>query len=262
VACLTPWRLWIEKASFFGWIKPGYLTNYILGFLSDALTSPIVFVTLALAAWGAIRGRQKYSEGVGFALLWMLVPILPLAVWLGPMMLMVVTIYSWTPLFAHRWALTSMVPLCMFVGLGIWELRASAARSAALALVVLLAGIRIHSYDPASGDVEWGVQWREATAAVLPELKAGRPVRVVPGYVNFALRYYLREDQVNPALLSEDNRMTQMLILADTAEFLSAEELPRLRRYYPLQKARLRGVSVRVTPLAVDPTPQSLPRAQ
>jgi hypothetical protein len=32
-----------------------------------------------------------------------------------------------------------------------------------------------------------------------------------------------------------------------------------LRRYYPLQKARLRGVSVRATPLAVDPTPQSLP---
>ena len=84
-------------------------------------------------------------------------------------------------------------------------------------------------------------------------------MRVVPGYVNFALRYYSREDHVDPALLSEDNRITQMLVLADTAEFLSAEELPRLRRYYPLQKGRLRGVSVRATPLAVDPTPQSLP---
>ena len=262
VACMTPWRLWIEKASFFAWIKPGYLTDYVRGFLGGALTSPIVFVTLALAVWGAIRGWQKYSEGVEFALLWMFVPILPLAVWLGPMMLMVVTIYSWTPLFAHRWALTSMVPLCIFVGLGIWELRASAARTAALALVVLLAGIRIHSYDPTSGDVEWGVQWRAATAAVLPELKAGRPVRVVPSYVKFALRYYSRNDHVNPALLSEDNRMTQMLILADTAESLSAEELPRLRRYYPLQIARLRGVTVLATPLAVNPTAASLPRTQ
>jgi hypothetical protein len=262
VACMTPWRLWIEKASFFGWIKPGYLTDYILGFLSSALTSPVVFVTMALATWGAIRGWKKYSEGVGFALVWMFVPILPLAMWIGPMMLMVVTIYSWTPLFAHRWALTSMVPLCIFVGLGIWELSASAARIAALALVVLLAGIRIHSYDPATGDVEWGVQWRAATAAVLPELKAGRPVRVVPSYVKFALRYYSREDQVNPVLLSEDNQMTQTLILADTAESLSSEELPRLRRYYPLQIVRLRGVSVLATPLAVNPTAESLPRAR
>lgn len=261
VACLTPWRLWIEKASFFGWIKPGYLTSYVLGFLSSALTSPVVVVTLALAVWGAIRGWQKYPEGVGFALLWMFVPILPLAMWLGPMMLMVVTIYSWTPLFAHRWALTSMVPLCMFVGLGIWELRASAARFAALALVVLLAGIRIYSYDPASGDVEWGVQWRAATAAVLPELKAGRPVIVVPGYGKSVLLYYTRNDHVNPTLFSEDNQRAQMLILTDSAQSLFPEHFLNLRHYYRLQVARLRGVSVLATPFAVGESSEAVPRA-
>ena len=261
VAYLTPWRLWIEKAGFFGWIKPGYLTDYVLGFLEGALWSPVVFVTLLLAAFGAIRGWRKYSEGVGFALLWMLVPLFPLALWLGPMMLMVVTIFSWTPLFAHRWALTSIVPLCIFVALGIWELRATAARIAALALVVVFAGIRIHSYDPGSGDPEWGVQWRAATAAVMPELKAGRPVNVVPSYVRFAIRYYSRDDHVDPALLRENDRRAQMLILADTAESLLPEDLRGLRRYYPLQVARLRGVSVLATPLAVSPTGGALPQA-
>ena len=262
VAYLTPWRLQFEKANYLAWIKPGFLVDYILGFLPSALESPVVYVTLAIAAWGAISGWRKYSEAVGFALLWMLLPLFPLALKLGPTMLMLTTIYSWTPVFAHRFALTSIVPLCIFVGLGIWELRASAAQFAALALVVVLAGIRIHSYDPASGDVEWGVQWRAATAAVLPELKAGRPVIVVPGYGKFVLLYYTRNDHVNPALFSEDNQRAQMLILTDSAQSLFPEHFLNLRHYYRLQVARLRGVSVLATPFAVGESSEAVPHAQ
>ncbi len=244
---LTPWRLLLEKASFFSWIRPGFLTEYVLGLFGIAVRSPVVPLTLGLAAWGAVRGWGRHSEGIGFALAWMFVPPIPLALWLGPIMLLVVTIYSWTPLFAHRWALTCLVPLCILVGLGISELRPSLARIVALALLVVLAGVRIHSYDPNSGDVEWGVQWRAATEAALPELKAGEPVNVIPGYGMFAVRYYSRNDQVDPALLSENNRQARVLILADTAEFLVPRALPVLHRLYPVQRARLRGVSVLAT---------------
>lgn len=262
VAYLTPWRLQLQKANDFAWIKPGFLTDYVLGFLASALQSPVVYVTLVLAAWGAISGWRKYSEAVGFALLWMIVPLFALALKLGPTMLMLATIYSWTPLFAHRYALASIVPLCIFVGLGIWELRASAARIAALALVVVLAGIRIHSYDPASGDLEWGVDWRAATAAVLPELKAGRPIIVVPGYGKSVLLYYTRNDHLNPALFSEDNQTAQMLILTDSARSLFPEHFPNLRHYYRRQVARLRGVSVLATPSAMGESSEAVPRSQ
>jgi uncharacterized membrane protein len=254
VACLTPWRLWVENPGFFSWIKPGYLSDYVAGFLRPALYSPIVYLTLTLATWGAIRGWRKCSEGVCFALLWMFLPLVPLVFWLGPMMLTVDTIYSWTPLFTHRWALSCIVPTCMLIGLGIWELRIPAAQVAALVLLIVFAGIRIHSYDPTAGDVEWGVQWREATAAVLPELKAGRPVNVVPSYGKFAVIYYSRNDHVSQDLLTADDHRAQMLILADTAETLFPQNFSRVRRYYPLQVARLRGVTVLATPMAVNPT--------
>jgi hypothetical protein len=174
-------------------------------------------------------------------------------------MLLIVTIYAWTPLFAHRWALTSMVPFCILIGLGIAELHPPSARIAMLAVVVLLASARICSYDPNSGDVEWGVQWRAATEAALPELKAGKPVNVVPGYGMYAVRYYSRNDQVDPTLLSQDNRRAQVLILADTAESLLPKAFPTLHLLYPVQRARLRGVSVLATPLAVSQPPEAAP---
>lgn len=260
VGSLTPWRAWIENPGFFSWIKPGYLSDYLAGFLRPALYSPVVYLTLALAAWGAISGWQKYPEGVTFALLWMFLPLLPLVFWLGPAMLMVDTVYSWTPLFTHRWALSCIVPTCMLIGLGIWELRISAVRIIALVALIVFAGIRIHSYDPSSGDVEWGVQWREATAAVLPELEAGRPVNVVPSYGKFAVIYYSRNDHVPQDLLTVEDHRAQMLILADTAETLFPQNFSRIRRYYPLQVARLRGVTVLATPFAVNSIGGAIPR--
>jgi Dolichyl-phosphate-mannose-protein mannosyltransferase len=263
VAGLTPWRQMLEKASSsWSWIGPGFLTEYVLGFFGAAVRSPILPVTMLLAIWGVLRGCQRYAEGTSFALAWMFVPLLPLVLWLGPIMLLVVTIYSWTPLFADRFALTCIVPLCIFVALGIWELPSSTARMAALALVVVLAGFRIHSYDPNSGDPEWGVQWRAATEAALPELKAGKPVSVVPGYGIYALRYYSRNDSVDPALMSEGNRRAQVLVLADTADYLLPNTLPALHRWYFEQLARVRGVTVMVTPLAVSQPAEAAPRAQ
>ncbi len=259
VAFLTPWRLWVENEGSFSWIKPGYLTDYVASFLRPALYSPIVYLTLALAVWGAIRGWRKHSEGVSFALLWMFIPLVPLVFVLGPMMLMVDTIYSWTPLFAHRWAPSCIVPTCMLIGLGIWELGESRARIVAFLLLIVFAGVRIDSYDSSSGDVEWGVQWREATATVLPELKAGRPVNVVPSYGRFAVIYYSRNDHIAQNLLSDDHR-AQVLILADTAETLFPQNFSKVRRYYPLQMARFRGVIVLATPFAVNPTGVATPR--
>jgi len=247
VAGLTPWALLVKSINFFSWIRPGFLTEYVLGLFGIAVRSPVLPLTLGLAAWGAVRGWERHSEGIGFALAWMFVPLIPLALWLGPIVLLEVTIYSWTPLFAHRWALSCLVPLCILVGLGISELRPSLARIVALALLVGLAGGRIHSYDPNAGDVEWGVQWREATEAVLPELKAGQQVNVIPSYAMYAVRYYSRNDQVDPALRSENNQPAQVLILADTAEFMLPKDLPALHRRYPVQRARLRGVSVLAT---------------
>lgn len=252
LARLTPWHLLVQKASFFTWIGSGFMTEYIMGFRGSALRSPVLLVTLMLAVWGVVRGRQKYSEGTGFALIWMFVPVLPAALWLGPTMLLVVTIYSWTPLFAHRAAFTCIVPMCMLIGLGIWELRPTAARIAVLGLVVVLASICISSYDPNAGDVEWGVQWRAATEAALPELKAGRPVNVIPGYGMYAIRYYSRNEHVDPALLSQDNPQAQVLILGDTAESLLPKDTPALHRRYFLERARLRGVLVLATPFALN----------
>lgn len=251
VAALTPWRLLVEKASYFSWIGPGFLTDYVRGFFGAAVQSPVLAVTLSLAIWGVVRSWNRYSEGIGFALAWMFVPLLPLALFLGPIMLLLMTVYAWTPLFAHRGALSCIVPFCILVGLGITELRPTAVRIAALALVVLLAGVRIHSYNPSSGDVEWGVQWRAATEAALPELKAGRPVNVLPGYGMYAVRYYSRKDHVDPALLTQDNRGAQVLILADTAETLLPAAYASSHRHYPIPIAQVRGVSVLATPFAI-----------
>lgn len=262
IAVLTPWQLRIEKASYFGWITPGLLENYVHGLSGPALESPIVLVTLVLAGWGVIRGWHKYTEGVALALALMLVPPIATAIQLGSTMLLVATIYSWTPLFAHRWILTCIVPLCILVAVGIWELGSSTLRMAALVLVVVLAAVRIHSYDPNSGDQEWGVQWRAATDAVLPELKAGRPVNVVPGYGMYAVRYYSRNDQVDPALLTIDNRRAQVLILADTANSLLPQDVAMLRLRYPVQLARTRGVTVLATPLAMTQPPEVTPAAR
>jgi uncharacterized membrane protein len=260
VGILTPWRAWIENPGFFSWIKPGYLSDYVAGFLRPALYSPVLYLTLALAAWGAISGCRRYPQGVTFALLWMFLPLVPLVFWLGPTMFMVDTIYSWTPLFTHRWALSCIVPTCMLIGLGIWELRTSAVRIVTVVLLIVFAGIRIYSYDPSSGDVEWGVQWREATAAVMPELKAGRPVNIVPSYGKFAVIYYTRNDHLPQDLLTVDDHRAQMLILADTAQTLFPQNFSRVRRYYPLQLVRLRGVTVLATPMAINPSGAAIPR--
>lgn len=262
VAGLTPWRLLVEKASYFSWIGPGFLTEYVHGLFGAAVQSPVLVVTLALAIWGVVRGWNRYAESIGFALAWIFVPLLPLALFLGPIMLLLMTVYAWTPLFAHRGALSCIVPFCIMVGLGITELRPPAAKLAALILVVVLAGIRIHSYDPNSGDVEWGVQWRAATEAALSELKAGRPVNVVPGYGMYAVRYYSRNDHVDPALLTQDNRGAQVLILADTAETLLPAAFGASHRHYPIQLAQVRGVSVLATPFAIGQSNAVAPRTQ
>lgn len=260
VVALIPWHQLVEKASFFSWIGPGFLTRYVLEFFWSAVLSPVLVTTLLLAAWGVIRGSRKYPEAVGVALAWLVVPLLPLALWLGPIMLLSVTVYSWTPVFAHRWMLTCIVPLCILIALGIREIPGSTARMAMLGLVVVLAGFRIHSYDPASGDMEWGVQWREATEAALPELKAGQPVQVVPGYGIYVMRYYARKDHVDPALLSPDNHRAQVLVLADSAQSLLPGELRGLRRRYFLQCARVRGVTVLATPMAVGQSLEGVPQ--
>jgi hypothetical protein len=257
-----PWHQLVEKASFFSWIGPGFLTEYVLGFFWSAVQTPVLAVTLLLALWGAIRGSRKFPEAVAFTLAWLVVPLLPLALWLGPIMLLAVTVYSWTPVFAHRWEFTCIVPLCILIGLGIREIPGSVARMAILGLVVALAGLRIHSYDPNSGDMEWGVQWRAVTEAALPELKAGQPVQVVPGYPIYVIRYYSRNDHVDPALLSPDSRGAQMLVLADSAESLLPGELKMLRRRYFLQRARLRGATVLATPMAVGQSLEGVPQAQ
>ena len=262
LVALIPWHQLVEKASFFSWIGPGFLTEYVLGFFWSAVLTPVLVVTLLLAIWGVIRGFREYPEAVGFALAWLVVPLLPLMLWLGPIMLLAVTVYSWTPVFAHRWELTCIVPLCILIGLGINEIPGSVARTAMLALVIVLAGFRVHSYDPNSGDMEWGVQWRAAAEAALPELKAGQPVQVVPGYPIYVMRYYSRNDHVNPALLSPDNRSAQVLVLADSAESLLPGELKWLRRRYFLQRSRARGVTVLATPMAVGQSLEGAPQAQ
>ncbi len=262
LVALIPWHQLVEKASFFSWIGPGFLTKYVFGFFWSAVQTPVLAVTLLLAVWGGIRGFRKYPEALSFALAWLVVPLLPLALWLGPIMLLAVTVYSWTPVFAHRWALTCIVPLCILIGVGIREIPGSVARMAILALVVVLAGFRIHSYDQNSGDIEWGVEWRAATEAALPELKAGQPVQVVPGYPIYVMRYYSRNDHVNPALLSPDNRSAQVLVLADSAESLLPGELKVLRRRYFLQRARTRGVTVLATPMAVGQSLEGVPQVQ
>ena len=262
VVALIPWHQLVEKASFFSWIGPGFLTEYVLGFFWPAVQTPVLAVTLLLAVWGVIRGLRKYPEAVGFALAWLIVPLLPLALWLGPIILLTVTVYSWTPIFAHRWALTCIVPLCILIAVGIREIPGTVARIAILVLVVVLAGFRIHSYDPNSGDMEWGVQWRAATEAALPELKAGQPVEVVPGYGMYVIRYYSRNDHVDPALLSPDNRGAQVLVLGDSAQSLLPGELRGLRRRYFLKRARARGVTVLATPMAVGQSLEGVPQAQ
>jgi hypothetical protein len=75
----------------------------------------------------------------------------------------------------------------------------------------------------------------------------------------YAVRYYSRNDQVDPTLLSQDNRRAQVLILADTAESLLPKAFPTLHLLYPVQRARLRGVSVLATPLAVSQPPEAAP---
>ena len=262
VVGLIPWHQLVEKASFFSWIGPGFLTEYVLGFFWPAVQTPVLAVTLLLAAWGVIRGLRKYPEAVGFAIAWLIVPLLPLALWLGPVILLTVTVYSWTPVFAHRWALTCIVPLCILIAVGIREIPGTVARMAIVGLVVVLAGFRIHSYNPNSGDMEWGVQWRAATEAALPELKAGRPVEVVPGYGMYVIRYYSRNDHVDPTLLSPDNLRAQVLVLADSAESLLPDALRGLHRRYFLQRARARGVTVLDTPMAVGQSLEAVPQAQ
>ena len=97
---------------------------------------------------------------------------------------------------------------------------------------------------------------------VLPELKAGRPVNVVPGYGMYAVRYYSRNEHVDPALLTIDNRNAQVLILADTADSLLPQDVPTLHLRYPVQLARIRGVTVLATPFAITQPPEATPAAR
>jgi len=87
-------------------------------------------------------------------------------------------------------------------------------------------------------------------------------VEVVPGYGMYVVRYYSRNDHVDPALLSPDNLRAQVLVLADSAESLLPDALRRLRRRYFLQRARARGVTVLATPMAVGQSLEGVPQAQ
>ena len=261
VVGLIPWHQWVEKASFFSWIGPGFLTEYVLGFFWPAVQTPVLAVTLLLAIWGVVRGLRKYPEAVGFTLAWMTRPAFSASV------------VARTSHASDSNGLLMDTSLCSSMGtylygavvhsdsVGIREIPGTVARIAILGLVVVLAGFRIHSYDPNSGDMEWGVQWRTATEAALPELKAGKPVKVVPGYGMYVMRYYSRNDHVDPALLSPDNRGAQVLVLADSASHFLPGALRALRRRYFLQRARARGVTVLATPLAVGQSLEGVPQA-
>jgi hypothetical protein len=244
LAAVLPWRHETQGYQrWSGWMEPA--SAYILRISAKrALRRNVVAVTIALAEWGAILGWRRSSKAIVLALLWMWLPALCVALWLGlPRAMLLPVGYAWTPIFLGRYVLTSYVPFSLLVGLGIHELNLNYLRWGAIALVVLLALGRLRDFSPKTYDDQWGTQWREAAELVVSNLKRGEPVNVRAS--PFPIRYYLRhESGVNPELLQKNRPDAQTLIMSDQFQDTSNDEAAALRQAYPHVVARLNLVWV------------------
>jgi uncharacterized membrane protein len=237
LAFLTPWRL-LYLASQETWERPAALS--VMYEVLPAVRSLLFPLTVALAGWGAVICWLRARELAALLFLWLLVPVALLAVHLWhPIMLLVVFVGAWFPIFCERWVIASLLPFCLLITLGIWGLRANWARFAAVALVAALALLRIGAYDPAT-DLQWGTQWAEAAKFVAPYLMRGVPVNVwwrsddrqpwvEASYSEHVFRYYLRKyPAVRPELVGHNNPDAPLVVISEQAMELCAEDVPKL----------------------------------
>lgn len=216
----TPWRL-LYSVTHEAWERPTSLYA-VYGILPAAVRSLLFPLTAALAGWGAVVCWQRTREVAAFLLLWLSMPVMLLAVQMWhPVMLLTVFAGAWFPILFERYVIASLLPFCILIALGIWELRANWARFAAVALVAALALLRIRAYDPAT-DVQLGTQWAEAAKFVAPYLIRGVPVSVELRYSGTVLGYYLRKyPGVRPELVGYPG--APLIVISEQAKLFCAE---------------------------------------
>lgn len=215
------------------WIKPPHIWDPIS--LFNKATGSFGFPVIAvLAVLGAVWGWRRARDATVFALCWM---------WIPPLMLLAVS-YLITPVFVERYVLASFAPFFILCAAGIYSLRGTAMRAAALVLVVALSLGHLYSYE----SKPHGVQWREAVQSAILATKPGTPLAVAPAYARNVVRYYL-EHSGRPALsliaVSSGSYASKANVIIIGSPGVSAAQKARLASEYPDVLARLRGVVVR-----------------
>ena len=211
---------WIKRPSI---LEPIYL-------LKENSGGRFTFLVMtALAAWGAWRGSVRKPEGIGFAILWL---------WM-PMAALLVVSHVVTPMLIERYVLPSLAAFLVLIALGISELGEIRIQLAATAVIAGLSLGYVFHYERKPRDI----QWREAAAAALDNLHGDAAVAIAPAYATNVVRYYTPPAQrglIVPAV--PGTPLANLLIVADDAGqpgHFSADSKP-----YTRIVAQMRGVEV------------------
>ncbi len=189
-----------------------------------------LLIMTALAAWGAWRGWMREPEGIGFALLWL---------WM-PMAALLVASYVVSPMLIERYVLSSLVAFLVLVALGISELGEMRIQLAATAVMAALSLGYVFHYEHKPRDI----QWREAAAAALANLHGDAAVAVAPAYAISVVRYYTPPAQRGLIVGAVPRTPPpSLLIVADDAE--QPGHFGPDSKAYPRIVAQMRGVEVR-----------------
>jgi uncharacterized membrane protein len=195
----------------------------------ESATGSTVFpLMMVLAIVGALSWWRERRSVIAFALIWM---------WLPPVVLLIVSYFS-SPVLVTRYMLSSFVPFFILAALGLSALKGRAMRFGTLSVLLLLAFIRLHSYDRKPHDE----QVREAVQTALADTPEREPIAVL-GNESHAARFYFpaaERDRIVVFPASEALPLTgpRFLIMAPSTD-------PAVAAVYPHTVARFRGVEVR-----------------
>ena len=192
-------------------------------------TGTVVFpLTAVLAGIGVLSWWRERKNAIVLLLVWM---------WIPPLVLLMSSYVS-PSVLVTRYLLSSFVPFFILAALGLAALKTRGLRFGALAALLLVASVRLHSYYRKPHDE----QVREAVQTALVDTAPGAPIAVL-GNERHAARYYFPISERNrievfPGAEALPADGPRLLILAPSKD-------PSVAVVYPHVVARFRGVEVR-----------------
>ena len=190
-------------------------------------------ILLGLALYGGWQMRSQNIAALSFLLFWIL----------GPIMLVIIISYAFTPFEETRYVIGSVAAFFILAGIGIAEI---ADVRLSLCLLALLLAISLDHVRRDFAKPQF-VQWRAATTLALRAASPEDTIGVVPGYAVNAARYYtppaLRA-KVLPVMARCNAVHPRVMILAG-GKLMSSEDLAAIRSCAPIVLARWRLIEVR-----------------